>query len=139
MTFRKTACFSLVLAASAVLLGAGCGGPQAHPVSGKVLLASGEPASGGVVEFRITNSDGEMVNAHGEIQSDGTFDLTTFDEGDGALEGEHEVIVVPPTPGEGVTAAGLLFPVRYASYETSGLRFKVDPEPNEITIELEKE
>lgn len=108
-----------------------------HPVSGKVVLPDGSPAGGGIIKFRTTSQEGEMVKAHGEIQPDGSFQLTTFQEGDGALEGEHEAILFSPATGDGggrVVAPS--FPAKYRKYETSGLKFRVDPGQNEFVIEL---
>lgn len=121
-------CFALV----------GCGASVAtHPVTGKVVLPNGSPAGGGIIKFRTTSPEGEVVKAHGEIRPDGSFQLTTFQEGDGALEGEHEAILFSPATGDGGgTAVVPNFPARYRKYETSGLKFQVSPGENEFVIEL---
>ncbi|WP_158261055.1 MULTISPECIES: hypothetical protein [Pirellulaceae] len=108
-----------------------------HPVTGKVVLPDGSPAGGGIIKFRTSSQDGEIVKAHGEIQPDGSFQLTTFHEGDGALEGEHEAILFSPATGDGGgTAVIPNFPPRYRKYETSGLKFHVTPGENNFVIQL---
>ncbi len=118
---------------------AGCETPVAtHAVTGKVVLADGSPAGGGIIKFRTTSEEGETVKAHGQIQADGSFQLTTFEEGDGALEGDHEVILFSPATGDGGGAAAAPnFPQKYRKYETSGLQFHVSPGQNEFVIKLE--
>ncbi|QDU73617.1 hypothetical protein Pan97_05930 [Bremerella volcania] len=118
---------------------AGCETPVAtHPVTGTVMLANGSPAGGGIIKFRTTSEDGEIVKAHGQIQSDGSFRLTTFQDGDGALEGDHEVILFSPATGDGGGAVAVPnFPNRYRKYETSGLKFHVSPGENDFVIQLE--
>ncbi|RCS46390.1 hypothetical protein DTL42_15595 [Bremerella cremea] len=108
-----------------------------HPVSGKVVLANGSPANGGIVKFRTTSEEGEMVKASGKIQSDGSFQLSTFEDGDGALEGDHEVILFSPASGDGNVSVAPNFASKYRNYETSGLKFAIAPGENDIVIQLE--
>ncbi len=109
-----------------------------HPVKGKVVLANGSPAGGGIIKFRTTSEEGETVKAHGQINSDGTFELSTFQNGDGALAGEHEAILFSPALGDGSNAATApSFPKKYRNYETSGLKFDVGPGENDFVIRLE--
>ncbi|MBA2112967.1 hypothetical protein [Bremerella alba] len=108
-----------------------------HPVSGKVVLADGSPVGGGIIKFRTKSDEGETVKAHGQIQPDGSFQLTTFQDGDGALEGEHEAILFSPATGDGHNAvAAPNFPTKYRKYETSGLKFQVGPGENDFVIQL---
>jgi len=108
-----------------------------HPVTGSVVLADGSPAGGGIIKFRTTSPEGETVKAHGQIQPDGTFQLTTFNDGDGALAGEHQVILFSPATGDdGGAAAVPSFPQKYRKYDTSGLTFQVEPGENNFVIEL---
>lgn len=110
--------------------GCGSGMPTTYPVHGEVVFADGSPLKGGRVEFRIEPEEGKRINARGEIAVDGTFKLTTFSPNDGALAGEHEVVIVPiaslisigeqPPPPEPIDP-------KYGRYETSGLKFRVEP------------
>ncbi len=48
-------------------------------------------------------------SATGYIQSDGTYVLTTYDEGDGAIPGRHKVRVYKPDPEDDEQEVGNLF------------------------------
>jgi hypothetical protein len=87
------------------LVAAGCvggpdnGPPPVHPVSGKVLMADGKPAAGLEVTFLPT--DAPMVpriprNPHAVTGEDGTFKVTTFQDGDGAAVGGYTVLLRKP-------------------------------------------
>jgi hypothetical protein len=80
----------------------GCGSqpsdlPATFPVTGTVVDASGQPMTGGFVEFE-SKEDQNML-AVGDINADGNFVLTTYVNGvtaEGAVAGEHQVTVHPP-------------------------------------------
>jgi hypothetical protein len=88
---------------AAVALAAGCadGGPGLDrrptvPVSG-VVRAGGRPAAGARVVFTPAGgASAERPGAWGEVGPDGTFRLTTYAAGDGAVAGEYVVTVVWP-------------------------------------------
>jgi hypothetical protein len=93
----------LVLALALVLSGAlagGCGGGPGKPikVSGKVKWADGNPVVGATVSFMPTREGGREAN--GFTGEDGSFDLTTFNSGDGALPGDYKVLVTRPKTTE---------------------------------------
>ena len=71
--------------------GTSAGGPQPTllAVKGKVTY-KGQPVTKGVVRFE---PDGYGRMATGQLQSDGTFELTTLKAGDGVVAGEHKVTV----------------------------------------------
>jgi hypothetical protein len=137
----------------AALLG-GCGGPKLGKVTGKVTY-NGKPVTGGKILFYPES--GRM--ALGEIGPDGTYSLTTFKPGDGALVGSHRITIEatkvgpgsmePPktfeeelkgvAPGGKVLVAGKvewLVPEKYSRVETSGLTRKVEPGENKIDLDL---
>ena len=122
-----------------VLTLAGCGRPayqlETSPVHGKVTL-DGQPLPSGYVV--IPTAHGRM--ASGKIQPDGTFVLSTYDEGDGAQVGTHPVVVneVPPDEFSSVPAQNRVpIPARYASAGTSGLQVTVKPgEENVLELNL---
>jgi len=62
--------------------------PSVVLVSGKVLY-NGEPLPFGVVMFQPEKGQA----AQGEIQSDGSFQLSTYGPNDGAVPGRHKVSV----------------------------------------------
>jgi len=86
------------LTAWAVLVSAlcaGCGSSPALPVSPPVPVKGrvtfrGKPLTQGRIVLEPTDGGHD---AEGTIQPDGTFALTTFKEGDGALLGVHRVVI----------------------------------------------
>ena len=72
---------------------ASCGAknPATYPVKGVVLFDDGTPVTSGTVEFL---SKSQSINARGEIQPDGKFTLTTFRPNDGAVAGEHDIVIL---------------------------------------------
>ena len=132
-------CLALPLAAMLLLAGCDSGRPV-YPVHGRVVFEDGTPMVDGTVEFESIEDERTRVNASGEIQPDGSFTLTTREPGDGAVEGKHRAIVVPPLPVDTATGRAARSPIhpKYRSYETSGLVFEVSPGENHLTIEVEK-
>lgn len=77
------------IAAVAILL-SGCGDshPKRVPVSGRVLI-DGKPVETGYIQL----VPAEDCPATGTLGRGGRFTLTTFDEGDGCVLGQHRVAV----------------------------------------------
>jgi hypothetical protein len=116
-----------------VLFFVGCDrGPTVYPVSGTVKFPDGRPLAQGWVEFRPGEAQ-PAHNARGQIRSDGSFQLTTFEPNDGALPGRHRALLVPPEPtGPVEVGEGGAFPQvidrRFRSFQSSGLEFTVSPD-----------
>jgi hypothetical protein len=111
----------------------GCSKSKAptYQVTGTVKLADGTPLEGGRLLFR---PEAETVYAaKGEIHADGTFELSTFGIGDGAVAGTHRVMVLPPVPegfmDEPHTTPGTKLAInrKYQSLRTTPLQFTVEP------------
>lgn len=127
--------FGLLLA----LLTAGCGDDSGgeleqvtpYPVTGKVLLPSGEPLTEGRITFVPVGENGRQ--AIGMIQPDGSFTLTTINEGDGAGPGEYQVRIVSTLskPGPRKTSVAVV-PQKYEDESSSGITATVKPEPNTL-------
>lgn len=89
----KAAALLLAVAAS------GCGKPgkpEAVPAGGKVAFRKSTPPVGALVVFHPSDAAREKQiggKAFGKVGEDGTFQLTTYAEGDGAPEGEYGVTV----------------------------------------------
>ena len=122
---------------------AGCGPrrPAAtYPVSGKVVFADGAPlATGGTILLESIAAGGQPVyNARGAIAADGTFRLSTFDEGDGAVAGKHRVLVQAKRDSDDFVKRGIIpKPIidrRFERYETSDLQFTVEQGSNEFKV-----
>lgn len=124
-----------------VIAGTGCGGgSRTYPVEGKVVFKEDNaPFPGGMVVFEPSAEDALKVSSTGEIKPDGTFRLTTYKDGDGAVEGPQRVLVVPPpTSGSRSNPQPLLLDRRFSDFATSGLEFTVTRGKNEFTIVVEK-
>jgi hypothetical protein len=124
------------------ITGCGDGNPKTYPVDGRVIFEDGKVAEIGTVEFRM-NQDENRIIARGVIRKDGSFSMSTFEPGDGAVEGKHQAIVQQMVISEGLGPShqhGPRVPKKYADYSTSGLQVEVKPiEKNQITIKLEVE
>jgi hypothetical protein len=147
---------ALVLIVSAASL-LGCGGDLGKPklgrVSGKVTY-NGQPVTKGVVSFVPSSGPGAATGqtATGEVGQDGSYTLTTFDTGDGAVLGEHTVVVIareedPAIQGHGMPipdstgklktkAPKYLVPETYATVTKSPLRYTVKEGSQTHDIEL---
>jgi hypothetical protein len=86
----------LLILVVCVLVVAGCGkGRPVAPVRGTVTL-DGKPLPGGRIMFEpIASGPNKIVGkaAFGQIQSDGSFVLSTYEEGDGAVVGSHHPVI----------------------------------------------
>ncbi len=132
-----------------LLASVGCGSKQrpTYEAGGKVVFKKdGKPLTAGYVEFESMDAElKNRLNARARLRPDGTFRLGTYGEEDGAVEGPHRVLVMPPWP-EGGSAeeqdpprARPTIHRRFYDYETSGLQFTVSREKdrNFFVIEVE--
>ncbi len=94
---------------AALVSSSGCGGGSPFatvPVTGKVVLASGESLKGYAmksIRFAPNDANGRVSSA--EVLEDGMFALGTMKSNDGALPGKYSVTMTimknyPPTPAE---------------------------------------
>jgi len=113
--------------------------PSVVPVSGKVLY-NGEPLPFGIVMFQPEKGQA----AQGEIQPDGSFQLSTYGPNDGAVPGLHKVSVrcfstqkAGADGGDAGAPGRLLIPQQYTRFGMSGLSADVKPGSTEpIVLEL---
>jgi hypothetical protein len=149
-------CRCLVLVTTATFL-FGCSGDASKPklgrVSGKVTYNS-QRVTKGIVSFVPSSGPGTETgqSATGEIGPDGSYKLTTFESGDGAVLGEHKVLIQsreddPVLKGRGMPipdAQGnfktkppkYLVPQKYETADKTPLRFTVKEGNNSYDIEL---
>jgi ribosomal protein S12 len=112
---------------------------KTFPTRGKVVFADGTPVKVGTIECKSLQHG---VQASGTIELDGTFSLTTYVQGDGAVAGSHQCVIVQFIQTENIpnykpSTLGVVNR-KHASYSTSGLHFDVSPTgPNEIVIEVQ--
>jgi hypothetical protein len=92
------------------------------------VFADKSPLAGGNIEF-APESGQIRASARGVVEEDGTFVLTTFREGDGAIEGHHRVLIIPARRrGEQPGKAARTIDGKYQSFDTSGLDANVSPD-----------
>jgi hypothetical protein len=120
--------------------------PKLGKVSGKVSY-QGKPLDAGRVVFTpVAGKGGESdQGASGEINSDGSYEMTTFNTGDGAVLGQHIVTVVVqkgemPKPDANGHINYVLpknaTPAKYATADKSPLRCTAVAEGMTFDIEL---
>lgn len=126
--------------ATFALLGCGrSGGLETAQVSGTVTLDGQPYTHGGSVVFQ-PEARGKMATSR--IQPDGSFQLSTYSGGDGAIVGKHIVSVRPPAAKVVDESADTPvpkspIPSKYRSPASSGLSFEVRAgELNTLTIDL---
>jgi hypothetical protein len=118
----------------------GCGGGKTAPVDGRVKFKDGSDVSVlGGYQISFEPADGKASSV-GEIKADGTFDLTTFSAGDGALPGKNRVAITPaisPDPDKPPMKSKL--PVKYEDYSRSELVVEIKAGArNVVELELER-
>ena len=93
LTFLR---FSLYVTTLAVLAGCGKSGPPMGKVTGKVTYADGSIPEGGVAVIRFEvardSTPEQRKAADSDIQSDGSYAITTMKPGDGAFYGKYKVV-----------------------------------------------
>ena len=122
----------------------GCGGSDqlpTGPVEGKVFY-QGKPLEFGSVLFQPKAGP----PGRGQIQPDGSFVISTYGNGDGAILGLNKVRIscsetqdpnYQQVPTEGEMAVGKsLIPKKYTRAETSGIEVDVKEENNPLTFKL---
>ncbi len=129
--------------ALAILSGCSDSGPERAetvPVTG-VLTIGGKAIEGATVTFHHK----EQRESTGTTDKDGKFTLTTYDTGDGAIPGHHQITITftPQTETSDLDALAKeqakakLIPQKYNSTETSGLEKEVkEGEDNHFPLEL---
>jgi hypothetical protein len=122
----------LAIAPLAVALWSGCGDgrPERVPVSGRVLI-DGKPLETG--NIRIHPPANRPASA--KIQPDGSFTLSTYEFGDGAVTGTHPVTVTSIKMLSANTVRWLA-PKKYTSADTSGLQFEITGPTDSAEINL---
>jgi hypothetical protein len=133
---------SLTLGTVAAALFTGCGGNGVQPVKGQVVWKdSGKPATeiaGALISFEQPSTE---TSARGQITADGSFQLTTERENDGAKLGEHTVLIIEigrQSQGGGSQLQPGKLSTKHASPSTSGLKVQIKPGLNEPKIPVER-
>jgi hypothetical protein len=145
----KHQCIALFLAVVALAF-SGCGGGKkfpVYPVTGELFLDK-KPLAEAQVIFIPEN--GDMPQATGMTDASGKFTLSTYGNGDGAVEGKFKVIIrkiekapdvdpnqpIDPKIGAKMTAKSLI-PPHYGNPENSGLSATIKAESNTVKFEIQ--
>ncbi|ADB16662.1 hypothetical protein Psta_1988 [Pirellula staleyi DSM 6068] len=156
----STAWLLLALSCITSAISSGCGGSSqprpegaldTTPLVGKVTL-QGTPVAGATV--LTTHEDPSKPGGYATTDADGTFTLTTYVQGDGAVPGKHFVSVKkiaggaatetefnPDTynPNGGQSQVAHELPVKYSEFSTSGLTVTVTTSgTTELNIDLQQ-
>jgi hypothetical protein len=129
----------VVLLVAALLTGCGSG---TYPVEGQIVWKDGSPAKELKGSFVLFELPEQKTSARGMIDADGSFRLTTNKPNDGALPGEHTVLIVEVGrqhlggPDSSALAPGVM-DARFSDPRTSGLKATVKPGVNKITLTVE--
>jgi hypothetical protein len=124
------------VAVAVALLGlAGCG-QRLYPVRGKVVWENGAEArelDGGLV---VCEAVAGGAGVRGDIQKDGSFQLSTYKEGDGVLPGKYRVAVVEYSPREPPPPP--IMDRTFAKVETSRLEIDIERKTNEVILTVRR-
>jgi hypothetical protein len=137
---RRLAAASLAACLSLLVI-AGCGRRDLHPVSGTVRFPDGSPLTTGrvVVDYGLNSKFGGW----GYIKPDGSFTLGSLTQTDGVRAGTVRVAITfayeaagePPADAGAAELKPLVHP-RFEDPETSGLSFEIPRETSwEITVD----
>jgi hypothetical protein len=108
-----------------------------YPVKGQLKFEDGSVVKFGEIEFY--NAE-HRINARGKINRDGSFTVSTFQEGDGAVAGTHQVVIMQhlmtPLVARAATESkvnhdhGRLIHQQYNDYRTSELECTIQAGEN---------
>jgi hypothetical protein len=134
---------NLMAATLLTLASLGCNkSPQAtYPVHGAIKWGNGQVANDlaeATVELQVVEGPQIRVSPRGEVQSDGTFTLTTYSRGDGAPAGTYKAIVMPKqVVDDEIRAPPPILHKRFQSFPSTPLQIKVDSGANDIVLQVE--
>jgi len=132
-----------------LVVGLGCFGssaPKTVPVSGKVTY-QGEPVTAGRIVFvPIKPADGYPNRpASADLKPDGSYELSTFESGDGAVPGQYAVSVETmtggPSPEDPFAQEVWAIPKKFADPAQSGQTASISADargPLELDFDLQK-
>jgi hypothetical protein len=115
---------------TALVAGCSDGRPDRVPVSGQVLI-DGAPLKRGYVRFVPKGAR----PSGGKLDENGRFTLESYDGGDGAVVGTHQISVAA---SEYVSASQTRWhaPKKYADYNASGLHWDIDGPTDSVVLNL---
>ncbi len=102
-----------------------------HSLKGFVYY-EGTPIPGAVVTFSSDKGPAKGITAQGNVEADGSFQLTTYKAFDGIPAGEYKIAV-----SLAANKGGPL-PARYTTAAKSSLSATINPGMNQVVLELKK-
>jgi hypothetical protein len=143
-TDRRLIATGMLLGGMLLIALVGCGGSSrpTYRAGGKVVFLDGAPLTDAMVEFRSVGSEQPVV-ARGQVQSDGSFQLSTYRPNDGAVEGEHSALVTPLARMghiEETKGTPMVVDSRFTQFGTSGWKFTVTPDTvkNQFVLQVDR-
>jgi hypothetical protein len=139
---RRAAVFMIALTVVAGCRRTGPTLPDTVQAKGKILLPSGQPLSGGRLEFKATEPP--SIDAFADIQKDGTFVVESFTKEGGAVPGNYIVVVSPfDYHAKGGSPKPLPYadsiPGKYKDASSSDLKVAIESgKDNSLTLQLKR-
>jgi hypothetical protein len=128
----------LAILLAATLIGCGRG---TVPVQGKLVFSDNEQPVTGLDQWVITMELPEKkLSATGILQSDGSFEVSTFEDGDGAMPGTYSVVITPPIASltsDGPIPKPIIDPAT-RRLETTPLKITVEPSMGELDMKVDR-
>jgi len=148
MNVSRVSMLSVCVMVSVVI--AGCGGGSGQKPTAKVkgkVTFNGQPVTGGDITFSpVAAGKDPGKSGSGTVGADGSYTLTTYQQNDGAVIGNHRVSFIPPItatePGAGHSeataeaAAAEVLP--FAGLVPKTAEVEVKAGDNSLDIELTK-
>ncbi len=131
--------WGVVLGLGVLCLG-GCGSKGLHPVHGKLVYADKEDPVKELAGFEVIFTSEKLgKSARGTIQKDGSFQLGTVKDNDGAPPGEYVVTLTQPfREPERPYVGDRVVDRAYEDPATSDLKAEVKSEKNEFLFKLRR-
>ena len=149
----------ILIGLTVLVAASGCGRGDrvdVYPVKGRITFNGRPMVGGGSIAF-LPTGDQKGKAAGGTIAADGTYELTTYEEGDGSMVGDFRVIInqtvvdEPETDlnsdaggSKGAAEPVVLVPKKdripfiYSDPANTPLKARVEADSNEIDFPLER-
>jgi len=124
----------------------GCSKQQMAQVAGRIVYAGDGTAAAELSGYRVSflcrkdQPEGKQsrVTATGLVGKDGTFTLNTYEMGDGAVLGTHQIALTPPIEySDNAKPQKNIIDPRYRNAKQSGLTAIIEGD-TEVVLEVER-
>ena len=132
--FVKSSFARLILVLLASVGVVGCGGKQQrYQVAGHIVLDDGTPVVG--ASLSLESQDG-TIHATAITNENGEFALGALKPGDGLPAGEYRALVMSAVDFDAANPPPPPFHSKYSRYQTSGLKFTIQADTDQLEIRL---